>query len=799
MISVSTAYNNLISNGGHYEWQIINGANTFTSENLVDGSVDSTLLDGVSIGNTISAQLNLSMRNVTVDTSSPLVVQFRATDGSSNSSWYTKGTYYIDTLETSPYSEITKITAFDSMLMTEYVYQLSGEWTAVTDLVVLNKITGFIGIALESATQTLFTNSPKTLSNAPNIGEDGTTAREMLSYIGALRGGNWRITPDNKLQLIVLSTAPANTAAIGDAVTDIEAAPTETVKKVRVWINDTEFYAFPELPLTDHNLDPILTHTQEEITIRASQWAVEWEQITGRMIDVQIPFFCTYALAKAIWTQFKDMAFYPYSASKAYVDPKYEVGDGITIKNTTSIIASQTIDVSPLAPSSVELKRDEMINSLYPYKAPFRRKTNYQMSKNTAQIAENTAQIAENTSAVAQVPTLIEQQTELITGGYGGYIKFNKLADGTPSEMLIMDTPSEDTATDIIRLNRNGIGFSTDGGATYGTAWTIDGKFNAVYIQTGTLSADCIAANSIAVEKLTGSISDSGNTWNINLTNGTMTIGSLAVGSITGSISSVSTSGNSWGINFTNGTMNIGTLAVGKITGSISNTSTSSSAWGLDFTNGTLNIGSIAVSKITGSKSLGNNWSINFDTGVMNIGSISANSITSGTLNVGNLTVTGTIQDNLSTPKNYWNLTTGEFVTTQGTLAGFTVDATGISAATQGAGGGSTVYTPQHIWFQGSTVLAPLIPFTEINTQGLWTGILDSSGTSMLTDSVIALASSAYQDPSTGDPMIAITTLGNTSQTWGIFLSNGIGYNYTAINLVAQNVTVNNHGILEIH
>lgn len=573
MISVNSTYTNLINNGAQFEWQIKNGANTFTKANLVSGSIASTLCEGVSIGNTISAQLDLQLLGVTVDTSNPLVVQFKATNGSSSSSWYTKGTFYIDTIETSPYSDITKIQAFDSMLMTEYVYQLYGDWTSVTDLVVLNKITGFIGISLESATQTLFTNSPKTLSNAPNIGEDGTTAREMLSYIGALRGGNWRITPDNKLQLIILSTSPSNTASVGDAVTDIDASPAETVKKVRVWINDTEFYAFPELPLTDHSLNPITTHTLEEICIRASQWATEWEAITGRTIDVQIPFFCDYTQAKAIYTQFVNKVYYPYTSRKAFVDPKYEVGDGITIKTTTSIIASQAIDISPLAPSSVELKKDEMINSLYPYKAPFRRKTNYQMSKNTAKIAENTAQIAQNTSDIAQVPTLIQQQTDLISGGYGGYIKFNKLPDGTPSEMLVMDTPDEATATDIIRLNMNGLGFSTDGGATYANAWTIDGKLNADFIQTGHLN----------VNRITGSIADSGNTWSIDFTNGSLTIGN-----------------------------------------------------------------------------------------------ITANKITSGTLNVGNLTVTGTIQDNLSTPKNSWNLTTGEFKTTQGKIGDWEIYSSGL-------------------------------------------------------------------------------------------------------------------------
>lgn len=91
----------------------------------------------------------------------------------------------------------------------------------------------------------------------------------------------------------------------------------------------------------------------------------------------------------------------------------------------------------------------------------------------------------------------INHATELISGGFGGYIKYNYLSDGTPSEMLIMDSPSEATATNIIRLNQNGLGFSTDGGATYANAWTIDGQLVADFITTGTLNANVIRAGLI--------------------------------------------------------------------------------------------------------------------------------------------------------------------------------------------------------------------------------------------------------------------------------------------------------------
>ncbi len=98
---------------------------------------------------------------------------------------------------------------------------------------------------------------------------------------------------------------------------------------------------------------------------------------------------------------------------------------------------------------------------------------------------------------VSFVQSAINHATELITGGVGGYLKFHYLPDGTPSEMLIMDSSSESTAVNIIRFNQNGIGFSTDGGTTYSSAWTIDGCFNADFITSGVLNANLLTAGII--------------------------------------------------------------------------------------------------------------------------------------------------------------------------------------------------------------------------------------------------------------------------------------------------------------
>lgn len=95
----------------------------------------------------------------------------------------------------------------------------------------------------------------------------------------------------------------------------------------------------------------------------------------------------------------------------------------------------------------------------------------------------------------------IARATKLIQGGLGGHVVFNVNADGEPQEILIMDTDDIQTAVSVIRMNKNGIGFSTNGyNGPFHTAWTIDGHFVADYIDSGTLNADLIKAGRLQDE-----------------------------------------------------------------------------------------------------------------------------------------------------------------------------------------------------------------------------------------------------------------------------------------------------------
>ena len=75
---------------------------------------------------------------------------------------------------------------------------------------------------------------------------------------------------------------------------------------------------------------------------------------------------------------------------------------------------------------------------------------------------------------------------------------FGLNADGQPDEILIMDTADKNTAVNVLRINMNGIGFSTSGyQGPFDTAWTIDSRFYADFITAGTLNGNLIKAGTI--------------------------------------------------------------------------------------------------------------------------------------------------------------------------------------------------------------------------------------------------------------------------------------------------------------
>lgn len=211
----------------YYGYDDLNNPN---GAQIVSATTRASMLDSsLSIGNCIAKELNLVLRNFagyhTIPRMAKIVMQYRLNDGTQQSEWVPKGTFFIDTRDESYYGLLT-INAFDPMLKSEQSFTKPGNqgtWPRL-DISVVQTIATAMGVSIDSRTTAIMIKGYPI--NYPGISlEDGTpqysqdgamSMRQILGYIGAMYGGNWVITDENKLRLIVLGDIPKFQALLID-------------------------------------------------------------------------------------------------------------------------------------------------------------------------------------------------------------------------------------------------------------------------------------------------------------------------------------------------------------------------------------------------------------------------------------------------------------------------------------------------------------------------------------------------------------------------------------------------------
>lgn len=119
--------------------------------------------------------------------------------------------------------------------------------------------------------------------------------------------------------------------------------------------------------------------------------------------------------------------------------------------------------------------------------------------KITNTVTQMSVQIERATSGLESIiDERVESATRWLTSA-DGYVVARLDANGAWKELLFLDTPDMETAQNVLRINTNGIGFSTTGvNGQYRNAWTIDGQLVADFITAGTLTGNIIRAGLIA-------------------------------------------------------------------------------------------------------------------------------------------------------------------------------------------------------------------------------------------------------------------------------------------------------------
>ena len=202
--------------------------------------------------------------------------------------------------------------------------------------------------------------------------------------------------------------------------------------------------------------------------------------------------------------------------TQAYLDSIVSETDAVEIKAVDLSMTSNEIEAIELGYCYVEsdynnLHHEQMLVSkmeIYltqPEKNTFSlgataRSITTGISHTNADIDSRVKRIASSISP--KIQAAVENATQMITGAQGGYVILDcgENADKHPEQILIMDSPEKKTATNVIRINKNGIGFSTTGyDGPYANAWTIDGNLVADFITAGTMFADRIRGGTLEI------------------------------------------------------------------------------------------------------------------------------------------------------------------------------------------------------------------------------------------------------------------------------------------------------------
>jgi hypothetical protein len=254
---------------------------------------------------------------------------------------------------------------------------------------------------------------------------------------------------------------------------------------------------FKRLTKKELSITSIATGTQDNPIVRG-------DGANGTEINFENPYI-TAAMADDVYADFIDLTYTPCQV-KWRGNPAVQAGDIVTALDGNGeshfvLVMSQNIRIGGGLNSTIDCKGKSVTTS------------------NFSNSFETTGQKIERKYKILEQAIL--DATKAITGNSGGYVKVLYTNDDThPDEMVILDAPDIETAENVWRWNRFGLGHSSNGYAgPYRTAITADGQIVADMITTGTLNAERIAVENFDAEDPT-KITDY-----IRFGDGTMTFG----------------------------------------------------------------------------------------------------------------------------------------------------------------------------------------------------------------------------------------------------------------------------------
>ena len=191
--------------GSDVEFYALIGGTRYEMDQFLSVKAYPAAFSSFAIGQAVSSQLSVSFSPLApVPKTAEIKLFARLTNQRDiTTDWVPQGTYYTHLRDTHAYIGILSITAFDRIIFSEDLYfssgSITGTWPKAAPGVV-SEICQRLGLSQDSRTaidSALMVPAPVNL-----------TMRDVLREIAAAHGGNFIITPSNKLRLLILEDLP---------------------------------------------------------------------------------------------------------------------------------------------------------------------------------------------------------------------------------------------------------------------------------------------------------------------------------------------------------------------------------------------------------------------------------------------------------------------------------------------------------------------------------------------------------------------------------------------------------------
>lgn len=459
----SDLYKTLLRNQNHEKEIKLNIAGVeYGMGNIISCYTSGGIFSDPGIGNCTSRQIELEVLPVgTIPRQAKIQVFVRLVYGGQSSEWIPNGEFFISKRQKNKLTGSLKITGYDAMLKAEQIWLTADYATNVWPMSQADAVADIasrISVDIDSRT-VLSADYPVEYPT----GENGDlTMREVLGYIATSNAGNWIITDDGKLRLIGYADTPAeddeeslNKTNLGNHVSSLDyGEKISRISRINLVVDSNNMY------------------TAGDDTGRTLEVACSWG---------------TQAMANSILAKVSGVDYRPYDAVDALLDPAAEIGDGVSIADIYSVIATSSITFGKMCEANISAPYTDEIDDEYPYKTPEQRKAERQLAQTRSLIIKTADKITLSIDGLDERVSKIELNEQDIT------ISVSNSETSSTIKLMAGETV---LSSQEIKMS----GLVTVTGLSGGTT-TIDGAC----IKTGKISADRVDVGDLKFQTLWGS------------------------------------------------------------------------------------------------------------------------------------------------------------------------------------------------------------------------------------------------------------------------------------------------------